>query len=487
MSGRLPAGPWLLALAAWAVSTCGGAPGVDPTAATAAHFESIRDDPAEVAAFLADMPLGGDLHHHVGGGNHPATLIRFAADDGLCLPADADTPWVLTPPPCGDGYRPVADALQEPDLQREIERRWSMRDYLADDPAIDREAANAYFFAAFDKPRLARQDFGRTLAGARSEAAAGGAIYLETTSTLTPDPSGRDAISADLVWSDDLRAMRRQVLDHPLFDATREAVVDAYQEGHSRSELLLGCGGPTPDPGCGVLTRFQRLVLRMLDARTVFAHIVLAYEVARASPLVVGINFAGPETHEVALADYALHMRMFGLMTELYPDVPLTLHTGEMTAGRARALGAIRHIGLAIAPPTEGGAGARRVGHAVALDAAPDRELLLQQMQARDIAIEINLESNRQLLGTDPVGHAMLDYLAAGVPVVLATDDPGPMLTDLREQFALAARNERVGYVELRAMALASIRHSFLPVDDKEALLERLREELARFEASFTR
>ena len=57
----------------------------------------------------------------------------------------------------------------------------------------------------------------------------------------------------------------------------------------------------------------------------------------------------------------------------------------------------------------------------------------------------------------------------SAVPVVLATDDPGLMLSDLRQQFTLAARN--LGY-------------SFLPSADRHRLLRRLEDDFALFEAT---
>ena len=105
-------------------------------------------------------------------------------------------------------------------------------------------------------------------------------------------------------------------------------------------------------------------------------------------------------------------------------------------------------------------------------------------MKRRGVAVEVNLESNRQLLGAGPLGHPLVDYLAAGVPVVLPTDDPGLMLSDLKQQFALAARNRAVSYPTLKAFALNSIARSFLPEPDRRRLLRRLENDFAAFEAT---
>ena len=459
-------------------------PGDEREAATAAHFERIRDDPAALADFLARMPVGGDLHHHLTGGVRPAEIIRMAAGDGLCLPVDPSAVWSLLAPPCARGRRPVVEALEDAAFHREIQRRWSMLDYLADDASIDRLEANDHFFALFGKFRGGVQGhLAALLAAARSLAARSGVIYLETATGYVPDPEARNELSRSLRWNDDLMVLRHTLRADPRFAEIRDATLEALSRGLARSDGLLGCGGDDPDPGCGVLVRFQHTMTRTVEPAAVFAGLLLAYEIADASPLVVGINFAGPETHPVSVRDYDLHMRMFGALAAHYPDVKRSLHAGEMVIELASALGADLHIRRGLAPAAAGGAAAHRLGHAVALQADPDPAGLLAEMKRRGVAVEINLESNRQLLGVGALDHPLIDYLAAGVPVVLSTDDPGLMLSDLRQQFALAARNDALTYRTLKALARNSINHSFLPEADRRRLLRRLGDDFAAFEA----
>ena len=453
-------------------------------AATAAYFERIRADPAALAEFLERMPVGGDIHHHLGGGVRPPELVRIAVSHRLCLPTDPGTPWVLQAPPCGDDARPVAEALEDISLHGEIERRWSMRDYLGSSPSMDRIAAREHFFASFAKLALVQHDIARFLAAARTLAAAGDVIYLETSTAHTADARARDELVGSIRWIDDLPALRRTLLADPRFDALRDATVDSLAAGLEQSERILGCGTGAADPGCGVFVRFQQLTVRTFEPLTVFVNLLLAYEIADASPLVVGIAFAAPETHPISVRDYDLHMRVFGELAAYYPSVKRSLHAGEMLDDQAAALGAQRHIRLAVAPADAGGAAAHRLGHAVALHADSEPDELLAQMRRHGIAVEISPESNRQILGVDPAGHPLVEYLAAGVPVVLATDDPGLMLSDLRQQFALAARNDAVSYRTLKGFAMNSIAYSFLPDADRQRLLRRLAEDFAAFEAT---
>ena len=408
----------------------------------------------------------------------------MAAADGLCLPVDPGAVWSLEAPPCGGGRRPVAEAMEDDAFPGEVARRWSMRDYLADDVSIDRVEANDHFFAIFGKLQPLQGNLAELLAAARSLAARSDVIYLESATAYVPDPDARIHLGDSIRWNDDLTELRRTVRADPRFAQIRDATVGALPRELERSDRLLGCGGEDPDAGCGVLVRFRQTAIRTLEPAVVFANVLLAYEIAAASPLVVGIDFAGPETHPVAVRDYDLHMRMFGELGAYYPGVKRSLHAGEMLDGLAATLGAGRHIRQALAAAAEGGAAAHRLGHAVALDADPEPAGLLAEMKRRGVAVEINLESNRQLLGASPRGHPLVDYLAAGVPVVLSTDDPGLMLSDLKQQFALAARNRAVSYPTLKAFALNSIARSFLPEPARHRLLRRLENDFAAFEAT---
>jgi adenosine deaminase len=75
-------------------------------AAVARPLDSVRNDPGRRLAFLRELPKGGDLHNHLSGSVTTETLIRFAADDGLCAPTSAT--W--SPPTAQPGVPPALDA-----------------------------------------------------------------------------------------------------------------------------------------------------------------------------------------------------------------------------------------------------------------------------------------------------------------------------------------------------------------------------------------
>src|ERR1700704_732297 len=82
---------------------------------TARYFESIRNQPLLLHAFLQQMPKGGDLHNHLSGAVYAETFIKLAAQDGLCVDRIALS---LTKPPCDPAANkpPASVALQDSTL-----------------------------------------------------------------------------------------------------------------------------------------------------------------------------------------------------------------------------------------------------------------------------------------------------------------------------------------------------------------------------------
>jgi len=123
---------------------------------------------------------------------------------------------------------------------------------------------------------------------------------------------------------------------------------------------------------------------------------------------------------------------------------------------------------------------ADRIGHGVDLRGERDPAGILRTMRQRGTCIEINLTSNRQILGVFGKAHPLRTYLKAGVPVTLSTDDEGVERTDLTEQYVIAAQEQGMTYPQLKRAAENGLRCSFLPAGDKRAAL---REQAAAFTA----
>jgi adenosine deaminase len=171
----------------------------------------------------------------------------------------------------------------------------------------------------------------------------------------------------------------------------------------------------------------------------------------------VGVNIAQPEDGPVSLRDYGLHMRILAFLKSRYPKVPMSLHAGELTLGLTPPRDLRFHIRDAVDV-----AGARRIGHGVDIAYEEGAVPLLARMARERIAVEINLTSNDVILGVKGAQHPLALYRAAGVPVVLSTDDPGVSRGDLTQEYMRAVTEQGLQYTDLRQISRDSLTYSFL-------------------------
>src|SRR5258707_10442736 len=84
-------------------------------------------------------------------------------------------------------------------------------------------------------------------------------------------------------------------------------------------------------------------------------------------------------------------------------------------------------------------------------------------MSHENVLVEICLASNDVILNVTGAPHPLPIYLKFGVPVALATDDPGVSRGDITQEFERAAETYHLKYQDLKKFARASIEYSFLP------------------------
>ena len=416
---------------------------------TARYFESVRNQPLLLHAFLKQMPKGADLHNHLSGAVYAESFIQYAVQDGLCVDRNA---LALAQPPCdpASGKPPASAALQDSTLYGHLLDALSMRQFLA-----GAESGHDHFFATFGKFGAATN--GRTadmLAEARSRAAAGHLQYMEL--MFNPDGGAAGRLGASLGWNDDLSKLREQLLSGGL----PKIVADASKfldDTEKKEQELLRCGQPKADPGCHVQTRYLYQVARGLPKEVVFGQILAGFEMASKDPRVVGLNLVMPEDAYLPIHDFNLHMRMLDFLKSIYPKVHITLHAGELTQNLVPPE-ELFHVRASI----ETGH-AERIGHGVDIMQEPDPIELLEAMAARGVLVEICLTSNDVILNVTGDHHPLPIYLKYGVPVTLATDDPGVSRGDITQEYERAAETYHLSYLELKKFARASITYSFLP------------------------
>ncbi len=420
---------------------------------TAAEFRAVRDDPARLGAFLRAMPKGGDLHNHLSGAVYAESLVQWAADKGLCV----DLPSMklsapVTPCDAGAGRPPAGEALASPELHDRMVDAWSMRNWS---PAGG-ESGHDHFFATFEKFDAATKgNTGRMLAEAASRAAVERLSYLEL--MLSPDGGKSLAVGSSVGWDDDLPRLREALLANGILDAAAAVTVNLDQaEADSRD--LLQCGTPQAQPACAVTVRYQFQVYRAGAKQRVFAQMVAAFEAATRDPRLVALNLVQPEDAPTALADFSLQMRMLDYLHGIYPKVHIALHAGELVPGLVARDALSFHIRDSI----EVGH-AERIGHGVDVMYEDQPLDLMREMARRRILVEVCLTSNDAILGVRGAGHPLSRYLEQGVPVALATDDAGVSRSTITLEYLKGVREQRLDYLQLKAMARDSLEQAFMP------------------------
>ena len=73
--------------------------------------------------------------------------------------------------------------------------------------------------------------------------------------------------------------------------------------------------------------------------------------------------------------------------------------------------------------------------------------------------------------------------LIAGVPVALSTDDEGVARSEMTMEYVRAAQQQLLAYREIKAMARASLRHSFADDELRTRLIRELDSAFVAFES----
>ncbi|MFM9109876.1 MAG: adenosine deaminase [Prochlorococcaceae cyanobacterium] len=435
------------------IGALGLAPAIAGEASVAAWLERHRERPGAVRAFVQRLPKGADLHSHLSGAVYAERYLEWAAADGFCV--DPAKPALVAPGDCGRSGTlvPASELLQQPALHNRLIDAWSTRNL-----AFAGRSGHDQFFEAFGGFDLiasspSRQD--DMVAEVANRAAAQHIHHLEL--MLTVQGRAVRQLGAAVGWNGDAERTRQRLLAAGLLDLVEQGrqQIDTLTRDTART---LGCGTPAAQPGCGVTVRFLQQSQRTRPPAEVFAQLVYAFELARASSSVVGINLVAPEDHPQALRDYTLQMRMLQALKARSPETRVALHAGELRLGLVPPERLRYHIRQAVEL-----AGAERIGHGVAVMTEEEPFQLLREMARRGVLVEICLTSNDVILDVKGPDHPLQEYRKAGVPVALASDDEGISRIDLSHEFMLAVQRHGLGYRDLKQLARNSLQHSFLP------------------------
>lgn len=169
---------------------------------------------------------------------------------------------------------------------------------------------------------------------------------------------------------------------------------------------------------------------------------------------VVGIDLAGPEEDDyVPKLAQTYHLLVDG------QNVQLTLHAGEC--------GCIRNVYQAIE------SGATRIGHGIILKGDEKAQEFVSRNQ---VCIEGCPTSNVHTKAiTDYHEYPFREWLKAGVPFCLNTDNRTVSKTTLTDEYLLMTRYCQMSENELRLLNETAARHSFANESVKDTLLRKIR------------
>jgi aminodeoxyfutalosine deaminase len=121
------------------------------------------------------------------------------------------------------------------------------------------------------------------------------------------------------------------------------------------------------------------------------------------------------------------------------------------------------------------------VGHGIAAAQDP---VLLKHLATEQIALEVCPTSNLRTRAVDRIEeHPLPVLVAAGVPVVINTDDPGMFDTDLNREYQLIQDVFGYDLLELAGFVDAGIQAAMCPPARKQQLSAELDEYLAGIDA----
>ena len=192
------------------------------------------------------------------------------------------------------------------------------------------------------------------------------------------------------------------------------------------------------------------------------------------------LHLVMPEDGHVPMRDYDLHMRMFRALGRMRPAVQVSLHAGELALGLVPP----ESLGLHGRSAIEVG-GARRIGHAADIMNDGDPAGLMRDMVRQRIAVEVSLTSSDVILGVRGTRHPLRQLLKAGVPIAISTDDEGVSRTDLTNEYQRAVEEQGLTYAEIKTISRNSIDYSFLPVEARTRLRQKLDAAFLQFETRY--
>ncbi|MDP3706287.1 MAG: adenosine deaminase [Legionellaceae bacterium] len=420
---------------------------IDAAADVNTYFNSIKTNPNALYAFFKTMPTGGELHYHFSGSSYPEDLIKHVRSGNYCvIPSTLE----LTPfdKEC-EGVHSKTFFSDDRHYPQAI-RAWSMTDFIA-----NKESNHDHFFSVFGKVAPVYDEFYTSLLAEMMQRAANQhELYMEVMMMNLSSPDSYAKLTKSTpTWVD----KKHILLTNKDFQKNIKQQIDASNHYLKQVHHVLGCDTNSKQPVCSLDVRFQFWVKREESRDSVFAQALTGFAAAAQSSNIVGVNLVQPERGVISTRDFNEHMRIFEFLHAAYPQVHIALHAGELEPNTSLPHDLSFHIRNSVYIGH-----AERIGHGVDIVHEDQSSELVKHMAKQQVAVEINLTSNRTILSIFGNQHPILYYLQHGVPIVLSTDDEGILHTDLTRQYVDAAFTYGIDYQTLKNIDRNSLTYSFL-------------------------
>jgi adenosine deaminase CECR1 len=416
------------------------------------RFEEIKRaaTPAQLYAFLFDLPKGGDLHNHGGLAVYAETWLAFSTDPAH---THGNKFYTLTRFANCSGE---TDAL--PRFYTVQRSTWDKLppclkgQYEALNDLAPAQRAAWISSLQLDQPGEGRDEFFQRI--------------VTRLGDLSKDPW----VTADVL----VENMRLFGAEHVRYIET-QLIPSGYLD-HDGNPIaadevarIFAARMSQPDArATGVTIRFQDVVIRFLPNAEAKVEEAYAFVDAHRDWW-VGINMAGREDNEKG---YPLRfLDTYRKMRRTYSGIGLSIHGGEVDLPGRQV-----HDTLLL--------GATRIGHGLNLISDPDTMLLMRDGKAM---VEINLVSNRVLeYFPDLTKHPFPEYLRTGIPVCLNTDDRGSWDSNMTDEYFTAVTTFHLTWKELTQLARTSLQFAFLDEPTKQKLQQAYESDLKSFEAKYS-
>lgn len=416
---------------------------------TSRYYDTIRNRPPQLLAFLIRMPKGADLHNHLSGAIYAESYIKWAAEDEtICV--DQTTMSFAT---CNQSPTqvPASWALKNGVLYRQLIYSLSMLNWQ-----LSEQSGHDHFFDAFGKfGAVSGIQTGPMLAEAAQRAAKGRLRYLEL--MFTTDGGTASRIGSTVGWDGNYESTLAKLKAAGINDVLVQSKKNLEKAEKDKNDLLK-CGTAQADPGCGVTIRYIYQVSRGAALGPVYAQMVAGFILASdPDSKVVALNLVQAEDSYLSMLNFTTQMKMLDFLHGQYPKAHITLHAGELAPGLVPPEGLTFHIRQSVMLGH-----ADRIGHGVDIMNEDEPEELLREMARRNIMVEICLTSNDVILGVSGKRHPLATYIDSGVPFALATDDEGVARSDITMEYMRGAEDQQLSYVQLKTSARNSLQYAFI-------------------------